>query len=149
MTEEEFGDEFEEEFAYVREEEAVNDEELLLRMKKRIINSYRWREDVIIPFSEELKIKPEELGEILMKRLDMSSLEALQPRFESSKFRCTKERIHADLRLCWLCDVINILTEDEAEKIKNKITFQVLKEDKSYEDAIQDGRRELVDYLKR
>ncbi len=149
MTEEEFGDEFEEEFAYVREKAAVNDEELLLRMKKRIINSYRWREDVIIPFSEELKIPPEELAEILMKRLDMSSLEALQPRFESSKFRCIKERIHTDLSLCWLCDVINILTEDEAEKITNKIAFEVLKEDKSYEDALEDGRKELLEYLKR
>jgi energy-converting hydrogenase A subunit M len=149
MTEEEFGDEFEEEFAYVKEKAAVNDEELLLRMKKRIINSYRWREDVIIPFSEELKIPPEELAEILMKRLDMSSLEALQPRFESSRYRCIKERIHTDLSLCWLCDVINILTEDEAEKITNKIAFEVLKEDKSYEDALEDGRKELLEYLKR
>jgi energy-converting hydrogenase A subunit M len=149
MTEEQFGDELEEEFEYVKEEEAVNDEELLLRMKKRIIKSYTCHKDVIIPFSEELKISPEELEEILMKRLDMSSLEALQPRFESSKFRCTKERIHTDLRLCWLCDVINILTEDEAEEIKNKITFEVLKENKSYENALEDGKRELLEYLKR
>jgi energy-converting hydrogenase A subunit M len=118
-------------------------------MKKRIIKSYTCHKDVIIPFSEELKISPEELEEILMKRLDMSSLEALQPRFESSKFRCTKERIHTDLRLCWLCDVINILTEDEAEEIKNKITFEVLKENKSYENALEDGKRELLEYLKR
>ena len=118
-------------------------------MKKRIINSYKWREDVIIPFSEELKIKPEELEEILMKRLDMSSLEALQPRFESSKPRCTKERIHSDLKLCWLCDVMNILTEDDAENIKNKIVFEVLDEGKSYEDALEDGKRELLEYLKR
>ena len=149
MTEEEFGDELEEEFEYVKEEEAVNDKELLLRMKKIIIKSYTCHKDVIIPFSEELKISPEELEEILMKRLDMSSLEALQPRFESSKFRCTKERIHTDLRLCWLCDVINILTEDEAEEIKNKITFEVLKENKSYENALEDGKRELLEYLKR
>jgi energy-converting hydrogenase A subunit M len=149
MTEKELGDEFNEEFEYVKEAAAANDEELLLRMKKRIINSYTWHKDVIIPFSEELKISPEELEEIFIKRLDMSSLEALQPRFESSRFRCTKERIHTDLSLCWLCDVINILTEDEAEKIKNKITYEVLKENKSYEDALKDGKRELLEYLKR
>ncbi len=149
MTEEEFGDEYQEEFAYVKEKEAANDEELLRRMKKRIINSYRWYVDVIVPFSEELKITPEELEDILMKRLDMASLEALQPRFESSKPRCTKERIHSDLKLCWLSDVMNILTEDDAENIKNKIAFEVIKEGKSYEDALEDGRRELLKYLKR
>lgn len=149
MSEEEFGDEYQEEFAYIKEEEAANDDELLLRMKKRIIKSYKWREDVIIPFSEDLKIKPEELEEILMKRLDMASLEALQPRFESSKPRCTKERIHSDLKLCWLCDVMNIITDEDAENIKNKIVFEVLREGKSYEDALEDGRRELLEYLKR
>jgi energy-converting hydrogenase A subunit M len=149
MTEKELGDEFNDEVEYVKEAAAANDEELLLRMKKRILNSYTWHKDVIIPFSEELKISPEELEEILMKRLDMSSLEALQPRFESSKFRCTKERIHADLSLCWLCDVINILNVDEADKITNKITYEVLKEDKSYEDALKDGKKELLEYLKR
>jgi energy-converting hydrogenase A subunit M len=153
MTDDEFGEEIEEEFkeeiGYAKEEEAATDEELLLRMKKRIIQSYRWREDIIAPFSEELKISPEELEEILMKRLDMSSLEALQPRFESSKPRCTKERIHSDLKLCWLCDVMNILTEDEAEEIKNKIAIKILKEDEPYEDALEEGRRELLEHLKR
>lgn len=141
--------EFDDEIKYIREEEAASDEELLHRMKKRIITSYRWQEDIIIPFSEELKTSPEELEEILIKRLDMSSLEALQPRFESSKPRCTKERIHSDLKLCWLCDVMSILTEEETEKIKDKITFEILKENKSYEDAIEDGRKELLTYLKR
>jgi len=153
MTDEQFGEEIEEEFkeeiAFQKEEEAASDEELLLRMKKRIIESYRWREDIVMPFSDELQISPEELEDILMKRLDMSSLEAIHPRFESSKARCTKERIHADLKLCWLCDVMNLLTEDEAENIKNKIAFKILKEDKSYEEAIRDGREELLEYLKR
>lgn len=153
MNDEQIGEgleeEFKEEIAYEKEEEAKSDEELLLRMKKRIIESYRWREDIIIPFSEELKISPEELEEILMKRLDMSSLEAIHPRFESSKLRCTKERIHSDLKLCWLCDVMNILTEEEAESIKNKIAIKILKDDKSYKEAIKDGRIELLEYLKR
>jgi len=140
---------FDDEIKFIREEEAVNEEELLHRMKKRIITSYRWQEDIIVPISKELKTSPEELEEILIKRLDMSSLEALHPRFESSKPRCTKERIHSDLRLCWLCDVMNILTEEEAEKIKDKIAFEILKENKSYEDAIKDGRKELLTYLKR
>jgi len=127
----------------------IEDEELLITMKKRILASYKWHQDVIIPFAKELEISPEELEEILMKRLDMSSLEAINPRFESSKFRCMKERIHADLRLCWLCDVMNILTEEESENIQNKIAYEVLNEDKSYDIAIEEGRKDLLEDLMR
>jgi energy-converting hydrogenase A subunit M len=127
----------------------IEDEELLITMKKRILASYKWHQDVIIPFAKELEISPEELEEILMKRLDMSSLEAINPRFESSKFRCMKERIHADLRLCWLCDVMNILTEEESENIQNKIAYEVLNEDKPYDIAIEEGRKDLLEDLMR
>ncbi|HSQ02108.1 MAG TPA: DUF1959 family protein [Methanobacterium sp.] len=127
----------------------IEDEELLITMKKRILASYKWHQDVIIPFAKELEISSEELEEILMKRLDMSSLEAINPRFESSKFRCMKERIHADLRLCWLCDVMNILTEEESEIIQNKIAYEVLNEDKPYDIAIEEGRKDLLEDLMR
>lgn len=145
----ELEEEFQEEVAYEKEEEAGSEEELRIRIKKRILTSFKWQDDIIIPFSKELKITPEELEEILMKRLDMSSLEALHPRFESSKLRCTKEMIHADLKLCWLSDVMNILTEDEVEHIIDKIAFKILGEGESYEKALEEGRRELVEYLKR
>lgn len=141
--------EFEEEIGFEKEAKATNEEELRLRLKRRILASYKWQQDIIIPFSEELKITPEELEEILMKRLDMSSLEALHPLFESSKLRCTKEKIHSDLKLCWLSDVMNILSEEEAEHIKNEIAFKILKKGESYEKALEDGRKELVEYLKR
>jgi len=140
---------FRKEIAIDKEEEASSDDELYIRMKRRIVKSFRWQEDIIIPFSQELKISPEELEEILMKRLDMSSLEALHPRFESSKFRCTRERIHSDLKLCWLSDVMNLLTLEEAEEIKNRIISKVLTENELYEKALEEGRKELVEYLKR
>lgn len=145
----EIEDEFRREIAVDKEEEAKNEEELYLRMKRRIIKSFRWQEDLIIPFSKELKMAPEELEEILINRLDMSSLEALNPRFESSKYRCTKERVHSDLKLCWLADVMNLLTVDEAEDIKNRITTRIVHQNVKYEDAIEEGRIELVEYLKR
>ena len=127
----------------------IENEELLITMKKRIIESYKWRNDVVIPFARELEISPDELEEVLMKRLDMSSLEAINPRFESSKLRCIKERIHADLRLCWLCDVMNILTDEESERIQNKIAYEVLNENKSYDKAIEEGRKDLLEDLMR
>lgn len=125
------------------------EDKLLHTMKKRIITSYRWEKDVIIPLAKELKISPNELEEILMKRLDMASLEALHPRFESSQMRCVKERIHADLRLCWIQDVMNILTEEEADDIKNRIAYKIIKEKEDYDKAIEEGRQELLEYLKR
>lgn len=127
----------------------VENEKLLITMKKRILSSYKWHENVVVPFSKELEISPEELEEILMKRLDMSSLEAINPRFESSKLRCIKERIHADLRLCWLCDVMNILTKEEAQTIQDKIAYNVLENNKDYKEAIEDGRADLLEYLLR
>ncbi len=126
----------------------MKNESLLKIMKKRIIRSYRWREDIVIPLSKELEISPEQFEDIMIKRLDMSSLEALHARFEQSKSICIKEKIHADLRLCWLCDIMEILSEDEASRIKNKIAKEVI-EGRSYEDAIEDGRKELLEFLMR
>ena len=145
----EMEEEFRREISFDKEEKARSDEELYLRMKRRIVKSYRWQEDLIIPFSKELKITPEELEEILMKRLDMSSLEALHPRFESSKYRCIKERVHSDLKLCWLSDVMNLLTKDEAEDIKNRITTKIVNQNEPYQKALNEGRKEMVEYLKR
>ena len=55
----------------------LDEDEVLRIMKMRIIDSYRWRQDIIEPISKELGISEEELEEILIKRLDMASLEAL------------------------------------------------------------------------
>ena len=125
----------------------IENVELLITMKKRILHSYKWREDVIIPFAKELEISTDELEEILMKRLDMSSLEAINPRFESSQLRCIKERIHADLRLCWLCDVMNIITKEKSTIIKNKIAYEILEENKPYDKAIEEGRKNLLEEI--
>ncbi len=61
-------------------------------MKMRIIDSYRWRVDIIEPFSKEFGISEEDFKEMLIKRLDMASLEALHARYESSQYYCIKEK---------------------------------------------------------
>ena len=123
-------------------------ESLMELMKGRILNSYRWQEDIIKPFSKEMGITPQELEKILMRRLDMSSLEALQPRFESSKYICILDKIHSDLQICWLSDVMGIISKEYADAIKDKIAKEVVN-GKSYEDAITDGKKELIEYLMR
>lgn len=131
------------------EEVFDKDEKLLKVMKERIVRSYRWHEDVVLPMAEELKTTPEVFEEILMKHLDMSSLEALHARFESAKFNCTREKVHSDLRLCWLTDVMEIVTEEETEEIEIRITSEVVYNGKNYDDAIEDGRNELLEFLMR
>jgi len=124
------------------------DESLMKLMKGRILGSYRWQEDIIKPFSKEMGVTPAELEMILMRRLDMSSLEALHPRFESSKYPCILDKIDSDLKICWLSDIMEIISKEDADAIKNKIAKEVV-EGKSYEDAIKDGKKELIEYLMR
>ncbi len=123
-------------------------ESLMELMKGRILSSYRWQEDIIKPFSKEMDISPETFEKILMRRLDMSSLEAIQPRVESSKYSCIIDKIHSDLQICWLTDVMEIISKEEADAIKDKIAKEVVN-GKSYEDAISDGKKELIEYLMR
>ena len=123
-------------------------ESLMELMKGRILSSYRWQEDIIKPFSKEMGITPHEFEKILMRRLDMSSLEALQPRFESSRYSCIIDKLHSDLQICWLSDVMGIISKEDADAIKDKIAKEVI-DGKSYEDAIADGKKELIEYLMR
>jgi len=85
----------------------------------------------------------------MIRILDMSSLEAVHPRFESAKLRCIKERVHSDLRLCVLADVMNLLTKEESEDIKTRTAIKIIKDEKSYEKFLEEGKKELVEYLKR
>ncbi len=117
-------------------------------LKRRILDSYRWQEDIIKPFSKEMNISTETFEMILMKRLDMSSLEALHPRWESSKYTCIMDKLHSDLQICWLSDVMEIISSEDAHAIKDKIAKEVIN-GKSYEDAIVDGKKELIEYLMR
>lgn len=130
------------------EEIDEKNESLLELMKGRILNSYRWQEDIIKPFSRDMGISKETFEKILMKRLDMSSLEALHPRLESSKYSCIMDKIHSDLQICWLSDVMEIISKEDADAIKDKIAKEVVN-GKSYEDAISDGKKELIEYLMR
>ncbi len=128
---------------------SLDEDEVMRIMKMRIVESYRWQLDIVEPISKELGISEDQLEEILIKRLDMASLEALHPRYESSKHYCIKEKLHSDLRLCWLADVMNILSEEETEEIKNKIAAEILTKGKSYQEALEDGRKDLLEYLMR
>lgn len=125
----------------------MDEGELMRLMKRRILESYRWQEDVVKPLSRELEIDVEEFQDILMDKLDMSSLEALHPRFESARPRCIREKLHSDLQLCWLVDVMEIVGVDDAEALKDEITELVLA-GWEYSEALSEGRRRLHEILR-
>lgn len=125
----------------------MDEGELMRLMKRRILESYRWQEDVVKPLSRELEIDVEEFQDILMEKLDMSSLEALHPRFESARPRCIREKLHSDLQLCWLVDVMEIISVDDAEALKDEITELVLA-GREYSEALSEGRRRLHEILR-
>lgn len=125
----------------------MDEGELMRLMKRRILESYRWQEDVVKPLSRELEIDVEEFQDILMDKLDMSSLEALHPRFESARPRCIREKLHSDLQLCWLVDVMEIISVDDAEALKDEITEMVLA-GREYSEALTEGRRRLHEILR-
>ena len=55
----------------------MNDDERLTVMKQRIVRSFRWHDDIIVPMADEFGISVEEMEDLFMNGLDMSSLESL------------------------------------------------------------------------
>ena len=122
------------------------DDKLLETMKLRILQSFRWREDVVNPLAKELEISNEMFEKILMNHLDMSSLEALHATLESAKPQCLSEKLHADLRFCWLCDVMELLTIEEANRIKLSLVKEII-DGKDYDMALKDGKKQVLELL--
>ncbi|WP_299525867.1 DUF1959 family protein [uncultured Methanobrevibacter sp.] len=125
----------------------MDDEVKFNLMKKRILESFKWQQDVIIPISKEFNCETEDLEEIFMNLLDMSSLESLHGTLEFANYRCLLERIDADLRLPWYVDILGLLSVDQGEEIKNKIACEIT-DGKSYDDALNKGRNDLFNLLK-
>lgn len=122
------------------------DEKLLEKMKLRILRSFKWKNDVVNPLANELEISNKKMEKILMNHLDMSSLEAIHPTFESVKSKYIAEKLHTDLRLSWLCDVMEIISAEESNRIKITLVKEII-DGKNYDDALIDGKKQLLDLL--
>lgn len=126
----------------------MNDEERLELMEKRILHSFKWIKDVTIPVADEFGITAEELEEIFMNALDMSSLEALHSTFDSANYLALKEQIYIDLRLCWFSGTLELITEEEAEDIKTRLADAVYDKGRNYEEVLDEGRKEILALLR-
>ncbi|MDR2624684.1 MAG: DUF1959 domain-containing protein [Methanobrevibacter sp.] len=120
----------------------------LKTMKSRIIHSFRWEKDVIVPLSDELKIPVKEFEDILMDKLDMSSLEALHSTYESAKPKCLMEKLNCDLKLCWFVDVLGIINNDDYFDLKSKLMTKIANGEK-YDGVLEFGKKEVYKLLKK
>ena len=116
-------------------------------MQKRIIKSYAWQRDIIVPLSKEYDCTVDELEEVFFDLLDMDSLQNLHGTFKSAEDICLYQKLNADLRLCWFSGTLEAISPDDAKELKLKIIEEINK-GKSYEDALKEGKLELYQLLK-
>ncbi|MBC7109577.1 MAG: DUF1959 family protein [Archaeoglobi archaeon] len=116
-------------------------------MKRRILMSYRYQEDVVKPLAEFFGISTEELIEILIKRLDMAGLEALHPRMIQAKRECLERKIEIELNLCTISDFLSLISPEEKEKILKEIG-RMIDEGRSYEEIIREGKKLILEILR-
>jgi len=126
----------------------MDDDAKLRLMQKRIIKSYAWQRDIIVPLSNEFNCTTDELEEVFFDLLDLDSLEALHGTFESAQDICLYQKLNADLRLCWLIDTLELLPRESGRNLKMKLVKEI-KDGKSYEDAVKEGKLELFQLLKK
>ena len=126
----------------------MDDDAKLRLIQKRIIKSYAWQRDIIVPLSNEFNCTTDELEEVFFDLLDLDSLEALHATFESAQDICLYQKLNADLRLCWLIDTLELLPRESGRNLKMKLVKEI-KDGKSYEDAVKEGKLELFQLLKK
>jgi energy-converting hydrogenase A subunit M len=126
----------------------MDDNEKLRLMQTRIIKSYAWQRDIIVPLSNDFDCTTDELEEVFFDLLDLDSLEALHGTFESAQDICLYQKLNADLRLCWLIDTLELLPRESGRNLKMKLVKEI-KNGKSYEDAVKEGKVELFQLLKK
>ena len=117
-------------------------------MQKRIVKSYAWQRDIIVPLSREFNCTVEEFEDVLFELLDMDSLEALHATFESAQDICLYQKFNADLRLCWFIGTLELIDPEDGRNLKMKLVNEI-KSGKSYEDALKEGKLELFELLKK
>ena len=126
----------------------MDDDAKLRLIQKRIIKSYAWQRDIIVPLSNDFDCTTDELEEVFFDLLDLDSLEALHGTFESAQDICLYQKLNADLRLCWLIDTLELLPRESGRNLKMKLVKEI-KNGKSYEDAGKEGKLELIQLIEK
>lgn len=125
----------------------MNSDERLKMLKLRVLHSFKWEKDITEPLSEEFGISKEDFENILMDHFDMSDLENMHSTYEIANREKIKRQLHIDLRLYWLSDVIKLVSEEDADRITHQLTKEIVQNNKKYEDALEEGRREIIELV--
>ena len=116
-------------------------------MKLRVLRSFRWHAQIVHPLAQEFGISDEEFEQILMNHFDMSNLENIHATFEISEKDRLFRRVYIDLRFHWFCDVLEIVSPEDAEAISLDIAEEIWN-GKDYEEALKAGRDEILELIK-
>lgn len=125
----------------------MDDEAKLELMKKRIVGSYAWQRDIIVPLSKDFDCTTDELEHLFFDLMDMSELESMHGRFETAQYLCLSKKLYADLRLCWFVDSLELISKEDANILTEKLANEII-EGKDYSDVLKQGQKELFTLLK-
>ncbi|WP_458455890.1 DUF1959 family protein [Methanobrevibacter sp.] len=126
----------------------MDDDAKLNLMQKRIIKSYAWQRDIIVPLSEDFNCTVDEMEELFFSLFDLGTLEALHGTFESARDICLYQKFHADLMLCWFIGTLEIIPAEEGKRLKMKLVEEV-KNGRNYDEVLKEGKLELYELLKK
>ena len=125
----------------------MDDMERLKLMKQRILRSFKWHKDIVVPLADDFGISIEEMEDILMNDMDMSALECLHTTHEQGEFLCLKKSVYADLKLCWLSGILELVTNEEAKELTETLATEIW-DGKDYDVAIKEGKDRILQILK-
>ena len=126
----------------------MDDDAKLNLMQKRIIKSYAWQRDIVVPLSKDFDCTVEEVEELFFSLFDLGTLEALHGTFESARDICLYQKFNADLNLCWFIGTLEIIPAEEGKELKMKLVEEV-KKGRSYDEVLKEGKLEVYELLKK
>ncbi|WP_456471888.1 DUF1959 family protein [Methanocaldococcus sp.] len=123
--------------------------ELSNLQKRNVLSNKYLIEDILIPIAKKLNIELDELIEIIMKKYDFCSCYELHAYGEQAKMGCLGRKVDIDLGLCWLSDFFNLIKRKEADKIRKFVVEKTILYKVPYKDALEEGRKKVIEALKR
>ena len=106
----------------------MDDDTKLRIMQKRIIKSYAWQRDIIVPLSKDFDCTVDELEDVFFSLFDLGTLEALHGTHDSAQDICLYQKLNADLRLCWFIDTLEVISREDGRDLKMNWLERIKKE---------------------
>ena len=125
----------------------MDNEEKMKLYKLRILRSFKWQKDIVIPLSEELGISNEEFEDILMKHLDMSSLSSLHSTYESTMPDVIMKKLDIDLKLFYYVDILELISQEDAMDLKVHLSLKIL-DGYDYDKALEEGKQSILEMIR-